>query len=392
MDRQFDTYMTFFDLGIEQENLPFCVLEYCAGGFNKKRIYTNRIIWKRLTGQELSDEEIVQADKFIRGIGYTEQKKKFDHCALCAPTFKREPLIDFSKKFKYWDIAFPTSPYMPAGIMIYLKERHNLRLEMLDVLSTEAFEEIKLIAETLFQRLKDKISNLCGINILFHQISTSQACLHGHVEFMFRNIDSSLGCSLKKERPFDICAKHLNSKLSKKDYIFFCSEGIRFNSKFFSTLEIMKFIKEYRINTIDLFNFFSDIRNNFFNNILNEEKTKEVLSKVGFNSTQIDRILFDLTPAPINYIYLTYYRNAYFISIVPELILKSISLNKIIDNEYFLYNLKYNSIQLRKEKFFLEEKHPLIRPSIKLKQQMPADNKILNLKQTIQNLLSKDIL
>ncbi len=390
MRRQFDTYTTFFDLGMDHADLPFCTLEYCSGGFNKKRAHTNRIIWKRLTGQELSVEESIQADKFIQGIGYAEQKKKFEHCALCSDSFTCEPLVEFSKKFNYWDLAFPTSPYTPAGIMIYLKERKRLKLENIDALSKEAFKEIKLIAKSLFHILKNEIHNLCGVNILFHQISTSQACLHGHLELMIHNIDSSLGCFLKKQRPFDICANYLNNQLEKKDDIYFFTEGIRLNSKFFSTLETMRIIKEYRNNTVNLFNFFSEVRKSYFSNISEQKKAKETLEKRGFTHAQIDQILFDITPAPINCVYFTYYRDEYFISIIPELILKSIPLTKIRDDEYLLYNLKYNAIQPREEKFFLEEKHPLIRPSIKLKQTMPADKKIFILKQTVQNLLSKE--
>lgn len=390
MHRQFDTYTTFFDLGIDHADFPFCSLEYCSGGFNKKRAHTNRIIWKRLTGQDLSAEEAIQADKFIQGIGYAEQKKKFEHCALCSDTFTCEPLVEFSGKFNYWDLAFPTSPYTPAGIMIYLKERKKLRLEVIDALSKEAFEEIETIANSLFYILKNEIPDLCGVNILFHQISTSQACLHGHVELMLHNIDPSLGCFLKEQRPFDICANYLNNQLEEKDNICFFTEGIRLNSKSFSVLETMKIIKEYRNNTVNLFNFFSEVRKNYFSKTSKQKKAKELLSQKGFNSTQIDQILFDITPAPINCVYFTYYRNEYFISIIPELILRSIPLSKITDDEYLLYNLKYNAIQPREEKFFLEEKHPLIRPSIKLRQAMPADKKILILKQIVHNILSKE--
>ncbi len=390
MKKQFSSFITFFDIGIGNENLPFYTIEYCAGGFHKKRAIANQLIWKKLIGKKLKKEDEDIACKYIEGTAYQEQKKHFQHCALCAETFKRESLNLFSKQFKYWELAFPTSPYTPAGIMIFLKDRKNVPVEVLDELSPEAFAELEKISKALYSRLHPDLEELCGINILFHQISTSQACIHGHLEFMFKNIDEKLGCSYLNERPVDICSSYLNKQIKHDNRILYTQEGIRLNIKSFSVEEIKKIIKMYREETISLFQFFTRLRNEYKKG--NIDVLKNTLLQKGIENIDISNILFGLTPAPINYVYFTYYRNEFIISVIPELILKSIPIKDVINDEYFLYNLKFDANQISAQKYFLIERHPLIRPSIKLRNKTSADESINSLKIRVKTILSEEIL
>ncbi len=49
-----------------------------------------------------------------------------------------------------------------------------------------------------------------------------------------------------------------------------------------------------------------------------------------------------MSPAPVNYVYMTYYRDKVFLSIVPEIILEPIAKIKNIEDERDLYSLKIN--------------------------------------------------
>ena len=127
--RQFKEYVTFFDLGIDGNDDNFRTLYCVMPETIKKRSSITKLALRYLLGDNtLSSEEIVIA-KSILDDSYYNKPKKYSHCRICSDSFNRTILTDYSKDFKYWEICFPTVPYFPGSMMIYLKDRKNLKLE-----------------------------------------------------------------------------------------------------------------------------------------------------------------------------------------------------------------------------------------------------------------------
>ena len=72
-----------------------------------------------------------------------------------------------------------------------------------------------------------------------------------------------------------------------------------------------------------------------------------------------------MSPAPVNYVYMTYYRDKFFLSIIPEIIWEPIKSTRDIKNESDLYPLKINQYAQDNEEKIMKQCSPLVRPSIK---------------------------
>ena len=100
--------------------------------------------------------------------------------------------------------------------MIYLKDRKSTKLENFQDLSKEQLEELKYIITTIqFILNKDVFDGeLCGINVLFNQISKSQLCIHGHIELMIKDVDKkNLGFQLLDMRNYDYSVDTINKEV-----------------------------------------------------------------------------------------------------------------------------------------------------------------------------------
>ena len=77
--------------------------------------------------------------------------------------------------------------------------------------------------------------------------------------------------------------------------------------------------------------------------------------------------IHNLTPAPVNYIYITYYRNRFLLSSIPEILLDRADIELLDENnEYDLYTMKVNQYAKEKQDLLLEHESPYIRPSTKI--------------------------
>lgn len=380
MERQFHDYKTFFDLGItddEDKDKIFATLFCIMGGTHKKRSYNNEIVLKHLRGETLTEDEKKRCENILSGKIYEDIKSRYEHCQLCSDNFVREVLEKLSNKYKYWEVCSPTHPYTPAGLMIYLKNRHESKIENLQDLTEEQFIEMQRLIIDIYDKLNQSLDRvkIVGINVLFNQISKSELCVHGHMEFMIQDIDKQgLGCSMKKQRPKDLMVTKLNQYIKDRKGLLKVAEGIRIDLSQIGIIEALNIVGDY------------------------ERKIKKIieygegLKKDGKEKEPIDEILLRyLSPAPQNYIYLTYYRDKMFLSCIPEIILERADIYSIDEkDETELYSLKINQNAIHTEDILLKQESPIIRPSIKTKQTTKDDTNVKKLKNEIVKVLERD--
>ena len=244
-------YKTFFDIGIndnDNSKKKFAVLRYTINCYKrKKRLIYNELIKRYISNEKLEQEELIKIKKILDGSIYEERRKKYSHCILCTDHFKINYFERFSSKFKYWDIGEPTIPYSPYGLMIYLKEKNKLQLEDIQDLPNEYLEELLQIEKELYDKLYPiSEKKLVGINILFNQLSKSELCIHGHVEFMIKDIDKDgVGAEYVLERPFDKFTEIINSKMINAKEILKIPEGIKMDFDNLSLNEIKDYVAKY---------------------------------------------------------------------------------------------------------------------------------------------------
>ena len=375
MEKQFKNKQTFFDLDMENDDSYFATLYCTLGGANKKRAKMNRLALAYLSDEPLTEEEKTTAKKILDGTIYEEKKKEFEHCQLCSDKFISEILINISNRYNNWELCCPTHPYTPAGLMIYLKNRKELHIENLQDLSQEQFDEIIQIMKDLYDKLSNESEyNVVGINILFNQISKSQLCIHGHLETMIADIDKlGLGCEIKDEQPYDVLASLLNEQIEDRKGLYKEKEGIRIDLSIVDSIEDMKILGKYESKMKQI--------------ILHGRKIQKGEIK---SQNDIDNLLLHkMSPAPVNYVYMTYYRDKFFLSIIPEIILEPIKSTRDIKDESDLYSLKINQYTRDNDEKIMKQCSPLVRPSIKISKDSESAINISNLKKSITKILEE---
>lgn len=375
MEKQFKNKQTFFDLDMENDDSYFATLYCTLGGANKKRAKMNRLALAYLSDEPLTEEEKTTAKKILDGTIYEEKKKEFEHCQLCSDKFISEILINISNRYNNWELCCPTHPYTPAGLMIYLKNRKELHIENLQDLSQEQFDEIIQIMKDLYDKLSNESEyNVVGINILFNQISKSQLCIHGHLEMMIADIDKlGLGCEIKDEQPYDVLASLLNEQIEDRKGLYKEKEGIRIDLSIVDSIEAMKILGKYESKMKQI--------------ILHGRKIQKGEIK---SQNDIDNLLLHkMSPAPVNYVYMTYYRDKFFLSIIPEIILEPIKSTRDIKDESDLYSLKINQYTRDNDEKIMKQCSPLVRPSIKISKDSESAINISNLKKSITKILEE---
>lgn len=375
MEKQFSNRNTFFDLDIEKDEDYFATLYCILGGANKKRAKMNKLALSYLNKELLTQEEIEKAKKILDGSIYEETKRQFDHCKLCSDKFTSEILPNMSKKYENWELCFPTHPYTPAGLMIYLKNRKDSHIENVQDLSEKQFEEIIQIMKDLYAKLSNETEyEVVGINILFNQISKSQLCIHGHLEPMIKDINKlNVGCELKSVRPYETLTYILNKQIAQKEGIYKEREGIRIDLSEINYTEALQTLEKYETKMKQI--------------IAHGRKLQkgEIKSK-----NSIDELLLHkMSPAPVNYVYLTYYREKVFLSIVPEITLEPINSISEIKDEKDLYSIKINQYVKDNGNKVMRQMSPLVRPSIKVSTNSETQENIDKLKQSIKGILEE---
>ncbi len=375
MEKQFSARNTFFDLNIEKDEDYFATLYCTLGGANKKRAKMNKLALSYLNEETLTDEELEKAKKILDGSIYKEKKKEFEHCRLCSDKFTSEVLPNISSKYENWELCFPTHPYTPAGLMIYLKNRKSSHIENVQDLSKEQFEEIIQIMKDLYNKLSNESKyQIVGINILFNQISKSQLCIHGHLELMLKDVNKlEVGCELKENRPYEALTPILNRQIEEKEGIYKEKEGLRIDLDKISYIEALQILEKY------------------------ETKMKQIIThgrkiqkgEIERKNSIDDLLLHKMSPAPVDYVYLTYYREKVFLSIVPEITLEPINFINKIKDEKDLYSIKINQYAKYDSDKVMKQMSPLVRPSIKVSTNNETKENINKLKQNIKEVLEE---
>lgn len=374
--RQFDNNSTFFDIGIDKKIDNFATLYCVMSETKKKRNDITKLALRYLLNDiTLSNDEIAIAKTIIDDSFYNKPKK-YNHCKLCSNDFKREILLNYSSKYKFWEICFPTVPYFPGNMMIYLKTREISKKENIWDLSTNELLELKTIIVDLKTILNEDLFNgeLLGVNVLFNQISKSQLCIHGHIELMIRNIEKlNYGCRLLNVRNFDPTVKMLNSSFDDTEGLIKTLEGIRINMKYFSDNETLNLLRNYESKMLEMIVLGNELR----------AGKKKVLNEFEW------LLMNGMSPAPANSIYLTDYRDELYFSSVPEIIPPIISLNAVgnLDDEESMYLIKYNATTPNSNYSIMKKYSPIVRPSSKISVDTDYSNNVKRLKQNIGRCL-----
>lgn len=378
--RQFKEYTTFFDLGIDDNEKNFRTLYCVMPETIKKRGNITKLALRYLLGDNtLSVEEIAIA-KSILDDSYYNKPKKYNHCKICSDNFSRIVLTDYSKDFKYWEICFPTVPYFPGNMMLYLKDRKLSKLENVQDLNKDQLEELKYIMKNMQQILNESVfdGELLGINILFNQISKSQLCIHGHIELMIKDVDKKdLGFQLLDKRNFDCSVNTINKIFKDNEIILKTKEGIRIDMDKVSDEKALEYLGVYEKEIEKIIT---------LGNYLREGKLEI--------STGLDLSLYNgLSPAPTNSVYLTYYRKHLYLSSVPEIIPPTIYLNQVGDlsDEENMYLIKCNATTPNAQYRIMKKYSPVVRPSSKVSYQMPYGENIKRLTKKIGKALGTSI-
>ena len=378
--RQLKEYITFFDLGMDDNEDNFRTLYCVMPEAIKKRSTITKLVLRYILGDNtLSAEDIVIA-KSILDDSYYNKTKKYNHCRICSDNFNRTILTDYSKKFKYWEICFPTVPYFPGGMMIYLKDRKDLKLENVQDLNKEQLEELKYIINNMHKILDENVfdGDLLGINILFNQISKSQLCIHGHVELMIKDVDKkNLGFNLLNMRNFDCSTNILNEVFKDNELVLKTKEGIRIDMSKVSDDMALEYLSIYETEIQKIITLGNNLRKGKI----------EAL-------TDLDLALYNgLSPAPTNSVYLTDYRNHLYLSAVPELIPPIIDINDVgnLSDEENMYLIKYNATTPNVKYRIMKKYSPIARPSSKVSYQMPYEENIKKLTKKVGKALGVSI-
>lgn len=380
MDKQFENSFTFLDLNIEEQDKnesPFATLYFYVKGLNKGRYLRNRAAVEFLKGHDISKEDKKLIDSYFDGSVKENNRKKYEHCKICTDQFERNVLQQYSSKYKYWEICFPTHPYTPGSLMVYLRDRDKSHIENIGQLSSEAFQELIKIVQDLYDKLKKGWQGrIIGINVLFNQISKTQLCIHGHVEPMIKEIQKlNLGCELKEEEPYEPMAEFLNNRIPEENGIYRVKQGLRIDLDIISNERAMEITEEYRCN---------------IEKLVENAKENRKKQQEGEQLSSIDEYLAtNISPAPVEYIYITYYRNKLFLSIVPELTLKQADIDKIEDNEKELYGLRISNHGATLKEKIRVQKPPLVRPCLKVSTNDEIEENIEDIKKDILGELEK---
>lgn len=375
-ERQFDNNSTFFDIGID-ENLDNFATLYCVMSETKKKRTDITKLALRYLQQDrtLTSDEIAIAKTIIDDSFY-KKSKKYCHCKLCSNDFSREVLTEYSLKLQFWEVCFPTVPYFPGNMMIYLKDRKKSQKENIWELSYDELLELEKVIVDLKRLLNTYLfdGNLTGINVLFNQISKSQLCIHGHIELMIKNIDKlNYGCRLLQVRNYDPTVEKLNGSIDDLSGLIKTLEGIRISLKMLDISNALDVLRKYESEMIKLINLGNMLRNG----------KKEVSSEFEL------ALLNGMSPAPANSIYLTDYRNELFLSSVPEIIPPTISLNEIgsLENEENMYLTKFNATTPNSDFSIIRKYSPLVRPSSKVSTDTVYSNNVKKLKLSMKRIL-----
>ncbi len=369
MTRQFTQSQSFFDIGLDQKvnKAAFTTLYSTLGGATKKRTQRNRLVLRLLRGEFLSEQETAIARKVLSGEVFTKDKSV--HCRLCSDRFDRIPMLRTSERFTRWEVCRPTHPYSPGGLMLYLKDRRVRMIEDFQDLDRLDVIELFGVAEYLLskmQRCKDV--EVVGINVLFQQISKSQACIHGHIEPMIRDShEVGIGQSLKMVRPFDRFASAVNEE-TKKDsaQVVSTREGLRIPALGLSSIDtILSLTGEYQNHISELVSLGREIQEKVKVGFPLKKELAELAAK-GISSKEAEVLALQLSPAPILYAYFTLYRGCFSWSLIPEVALDRVSPCQITSEEADIYSINVNNHAINPSYILLRQEHPLIRPSFKL--------------------------
>ena len=378
VERQFDDFVTFFDIGIEDINNKQFRTLYCVMSETvKKRNNVTKLAMQYLLEKDKLTEEEQRIAESILDDSYYSKPSKYIHCKLCSDDFRREVLVDYSKKLKYWEICFPTVPYFPSNMMVYLKNRKQCLKEDFQDLTVEELEELKYILNDLQAILNKYVfdGNLVGINMLFNQISKSQLCIHGHIELMIKNIDKlNYGCTLLPTREYDPIVREVNSHIKTNDIIP-TLEGIRVDMENVSDETALNYIRWYENQIKSIIDLGKKLRN----------------GKLTVNNDFQCLLLNGMSPAPTNSVYLTKYRNKLFLSSVPEVIPPTIDISEVgnLDDAENMYLIKYNATTPNKDYAIMKKYSPLVRPSSKVPYEMPYTENVKLLKKSVKRALTK---
>lgn len=375
-ERQFDNNSTFFDIGID-ENLDNFATLYCVmSETKKKRTDITKLALRYLQHDRTLTNDEVAIAKTIIDDSFYKKPKKYCHCKLCSDDFSREILTEYSSKLQFWEVCFPTVPYFPGNMMIYLKDRKASKKENIWELSYDELLELKKVIMDLKLLLNKYLfdGNLTGINVLFNQISKSQLCIHGHIELMIKNIDKlNYGCRLLNVRNYDPTVEMLNNSMDDLNGIIKTLEGIRIGLKAVDISNALYILKSYENEMVKLINLGNMLRNG----------KKEVSSEFEL------ALLNGMSPAPANSIYLTDYRNELFLSSVPEIIPPTISLTDIgsLEDEENMYLTKFNATTPNSNFSIIRKYSPLVRPSSKVSTDTIYSNNVKELKLSMKRIL-----
>ncbi len=375
-ERQFDDNSTFFDIGIDEKLDNFATLYCVMAEIKKKRADITKLALRYLQHDRLLTGDEIAIAKTIIDDSFYKKPKKYCHCKLCSNDFNREVLTEYSSKLKFWEVCFPTVPYFPGNMMVYLKERERTRKENIWELSSSELLELKKVINELKILLNNYLfnGNLMGINVLFNQISKSQLCIHGHIELMIKNIDKlNYGCRLLSMRNYDPTVETLNSYMEDSIGMIKTLEGIRINLKTIDINSALNLIKKYENEMRKLIN---------LGNVLRSGEKKV--------STGLELALLNgMSPAPTNSIYITDYRNELFLSSVPEIIPPTIPLNEVgsLEDEENMYLTKFNATTPNSNCSIIRKYSPLVRPSSKVSAATVYSNNVKELKLSMQRIL-----
>ena len=378
MPRQFEDFITFFDIGIENINQKQFRTLYCIMSETvKKRNNITRLALQYLLDKDKLTQEEKNIAITILDDSYYQKPNRYEHCKLCSDDFNREVLTKYSNRFKFWELCFPNVPYFPANMMVYLKNRKLIHKENFQDLTIDELEELKHIISNLQETLNNNVfyGELTGINVLFNQISKSQLCIHGHIELMIRNIDKlNYGCTLLKTRNYDPVVEKINNKMKIKLGVIPTLEGIRINMSNVSDKIALDYINEYENNLLDIIRLGNELRKG-------QQKV---------NSDFEMLLLNGLSPAPTDSIYLTDYRGELFLSAVPEIIPPTINISEVgdLNDAENMYLIKYNATTPNSKYTIMKKYSPLVRPSSKVPYEMPYTENVKVLKKKIMGALN----
>jgi len=346
MEKQLSNYNTFFDIETSSEiNDEFVNLEFNIKNGGKKRIKTNTAIVKYLREEPLTEEEKEIVNKLLNNTLFLKKENSSFHCKICSEQFKFEKLENLLSCYEHWNIGIPTQQYTPFGLMVYLKKCQLIKKEEFVHLNEEEFLELLKLMKDVYDIMSqsDFSYEVVGINIMFNQITVSQKCLHGHFEFMIRDVhEQNLGAFIQKDIKIDPIHKQIPTS-----YPF----GLKINFDEVNYQDIFQKISRYFNQVYDIIKLYDD-------------KKKEYKQYGNYTESDL-RLLERLSPVPVANVYVAYYRDHFQIVVTPEVFLEPISPYDVVSPKDY-YCLKYNGGAAYDDALLLFESAPILRPSIKL--------------------------